>query len=208
MKIRSLLDSAGSERSVLELTALALLLFPAILYFSALQPAQRETEVLRREHRAALMHLKQMSDARPRTVPEQISDFYAALPDAGRKQSETLAQLAQIAQDSGVSFAQGTYQLTRVDGTRLLRYEIALPVNGGYAQIRAFLAKALNDMPYVALAQIAFERPRIADARIEARVKLVLYLKRDASARASVQENAQVAPLRSPLPSVPLKGKP
>lgn len=178
MKNRSLLDPAGNERSLLELAALALLLFPAILFFTTLRPAQKEGEQLRREHRAALLNLKTSSDARPRSVPEQINGFYASLPDAGRKQSETLAQLAQLAQETGVSFAQGTYQLARVDGTRLMRYEVSLPVSGGYAQVRAFLAKVLNDMPYMALTQIAFERPKIADTKIEARVKFVLYLKR------------------------------
>ncbi len=175
---------------MLELAAIALLLFPVILFFTTLRPAQKEGEQLRREHRAALVNLKAASDARPRSVADQISGFYASLPDAGKKQSETLAQLARIAQETGVNFAQGTYQLTRVDGTRLVRYEINLPVAGGYAQVRAFLAKTLNDMPYVALTQVGFERPRIADARIEARVKLVLYLKREASPAANVPVRA------------------
>jgi len=190
MRTSSLLNKTGKDHSALELVALALILFPVIFFFTTLQPARKEAEQLRREHRAALVGLKANSDARPRSVPEQISGFYASLPDAGKKQSETLAQLAQIAQESGVSFAQGTYQLARVDGTRLVRYEISLPVSGGYAQVRAFLAKVLNDMPYMALTQVGFERPKIADARIEARVKLVLYLKREGSPVASAPAQA------------------
>ena len=187
---------AKIDRSVLELAAVALLLFPAIMFFTTVRPALKESEQLRREHRAALLSLKQTSDTRSRSVPDQISGFYASLPDTGKKQSETLAQLAQIAQDSGVSFAQGTYQLVRVDGTRLVRYEISLPVTGGYAQVRAFLAKTLNDMPYMALTQIGFERPKIADSRIEARVKFTLYLKRDLSAGvgAAISEPAGAKP--------------
>lgn len=175
---------------MLELAALALLLLPPVFFCATLWPAQKEGERLRSEHRAALVNLKSTSDARPRPVPDQISAFYASLPDAGKKQSETLAQLAQIAQESGVSFSQGTYQLMRVDGTRLSRYEMSLPVNGGYTQVRTFLAKVLNDMPYVALTQVGFERPKIADARIEARVKLVLYLKRDVSPAVAVPVRA------------------
>ena len=190
MSTRSILMPARTDRSMLELAVIALLLFPAILFFTTLRPAQQEAERLRREHRAALINLKAASDARPRSVPDQISGFYASLPDAGKKQSEALAQLARIAQETGVTYAQGSYQLTRVDGTRMVRYEINLPVVGGYAQVRAFLARTLNDMPYVALTQVGFERPKIADARIEARVKLVLYLKSEMSAAVNTPTRA------------------
>jgi len=47
--------------------------------------------------------------------------------------------------------AQGEYRLTEVKDAHLRRYQLSLPVAGGYPEIRAFVAQALNADPALAL---------------------------------------------------------
>jgi hypothetical protein len=51
-----------------------------------------------------------------------------------------------------------------------------LPVAGGYPQIRAFVAQALNANPALALAGIKLRRDRIENTELEGLVNFTLYL--------------------------------
>jgi hypothetical protein len=50
-------------------------------------------------------------------------------------------------------------------------------VRGGYAQIREFVAASLKAVPALALDELAFERPKISETQVQARVRLTLYLR-------------------------------
>jgi hypothetical protein len=58
----------------------------------------------------------------------------------------------------------------------LVRYRIALPVRGGYPQIRQFLELAHRALPSLAVEAVSLQRHRIDDSEIEARLSLILYL--------------------------------
>ena len=98
---------ANADRSLLELAAVALLLFPAIMFFTTLRPALKESEQLRREHRAALLSLKQTSDTRPRSVPHQTRAVHPhQLVCALRKtHAAVLRNLRQLRQRFALLFA-------------------------------------------------------------------------------------------------------
>ena len=61
----------------------------------------------------------------------------------------------------------------------LTRYQIVLPVHGDYVHVRRFLASVLRDVPYAALDGVSFERKKVSDATIEARVRLSLFMEQE-----------------------------
>ena len=58
------------------------------------------------------------------------------------------------------------------------RYEIALPLAGDYAQIRAFLENALLEVPVLSLDQLSFRRKRSNDLAVETDARLSLHILR------------------------------
>ena len=61
---------------------------------------------------------------------------------------------------------------------KLTRYQLTLPVKGSYRQIRGFIAQVLTDVPASALEEIGFRRDTVGTDRIDARLRLTLYLGR------------------------------
>jgi len=61
---------------------------------------------------------------------------------------------------------------------KLVRYQMTLPVKGEYPQIRKFLTDLPGALPAVALENVQFERQKIADPNVEAKIRLVLYMER------------------------------
>ena len=70
----------------------------------------------------------------------------------------------------------GEYKLDRNPDSRLARYQITLPVTGSYAQLRGFVGQVLADVPAAALEEITLRRESVSSPRLEARIRLTLYL--------------------------------
>jgi hypothetical protein len=60
-----------------------------------------------------------------------------------------------------------------------MQYQIKLPVQGSYIQVRQFINHVLNTLPAVALNDISLKREDIASDLVYARLQFTLYLKRD-----------------------------
>jgi hypothetical protein len=106
----------------------------------------------------------------------KLAAFYRFF-DREESITDWLAKLYAIAEKSGVGLRLAEYQLVKGPG-RLDRYEIALPLNGDYAQIRAFLENALIEIPVLSLDQVSFRRKRADDLAVETEVRLTLHLLR------------------------------
>jgi hypothetical protein len=87
-----------------------------------------------------------------------------------------LRRLFDTAAKNGLELAQGEYRLSVVRDAGLQRYQLSLPVAGGYPQIRAFIAETLNADPALALAAIKLRRDRIESTELEGLVNFTLYL--------------------------------
>jgi hypothetical protein len=74
---------------------------------------------------------------------------------------------------------RGEYRMTADRNGTLARYQITLPIQGSYLQIRRFVAQALTDVPVASLDDIRFKRDSIAATQLEATIKLTLYLNAD-----------------------------
>ena len=104
--------------------------------------------------------------------------------DAGKAGQPTLApaaaaalrRLFEAADKTGLELPQGEYRLTEVRDAHLRRYQLSLPVSGGYPEIRAFVARALNADPALALAAIQLRRDRIESPDLDALLNFTLYL--------------------------------
>ena len=61
-------------------------------------------------------------------------------------------------------------------GGRIERFEIVLPVTGTYGQLRAFLKRALGEIPVLSLDQMTLKRQSRNDAEVQAELKMTLHL--------------------------------
>jgi len=87
-----------------------------------------------------------------------------------------LRRLFEAADEAGLELPQGEYRLTEVKDAHLRRYQLSLPVSGSYPEIRAFIAKALNADPALALTAIQLRRERIESTDLDVLLNFTLYL--------------------------------
>lgn len=107
----------------------------------------------------------------------QLALFYQKFPDEGNA-SLWMGKLVALAASRGINLNDGEYKATRDKVGKLVRFQMTLPVNGKYPQIRKFLSDLQDTLPAVALENVQFERQKVADPNVEATIKLVLYLER------------------------------
>lgn len=87
-----------------------------------------------------------------------------------------LRRLFDAAAQAGLYLDRGEYRLMEVREAHLRRYQLSLPVTGSYPEIRAFVARALNADPALALSAIQLRRDRIESPDLEALLNFTLYL--------------------------------
>lgn len=75
-----------------------------------------------------------------------------------------------------MELSSSEYRLVNENDARLARYEMILPVNGRYPQIRAFMADALEAVPAMAISAIAIKRESVTSEKLEARLEINLFL--------------------------------
>lgn len=109
------------------------------------------------------------------TPAEQLIEFYQFFPSQNSVPQQ-LDKIYRAAQVHGIQLAQANYAPSTEKRARLLRYQITLPVKGSYVQLRKFVATVLAAVPVASLDNIGFERQKIGDQTIDAKIKLTLYL--------------------------------
>jgi len=177
---------------------LALLGGAAIFYFSTVRPAQEDLGALQRrlERRDATGRPARPSGAISRM--DEFIDFFPPLDSAPR----WLKTVYSIAEREKLELLQGTYRLSEDPSLMLSHYRISLPVRGGYTQIRRFIARVLDEVPFASLEGVMFKREKVSDGTVEANVTLTLHLQAAPKAARPGRE-AQVARLGSAAPSDP-----
>jgi Tfp pilus assembly protein PilO len=149
----------------------------AALYFSAVVPLADEGARLRGEAED-LQRRYRTGDALARDKPgsaEQLATFYAFFP-APRSSPEWLGKIHAAAQAKGLQLNVGEYKLERRPDSKIARYQITLPVQGTYAQVRSFVGEVLKAVPAAALDDITLRRESVDSPKVEARIRLTLYL--------------------------------
>jgi len=86
-----------------------------------------------------------------------------------------LRQLFDEAAQARLTIDTAKYEISAMKSSGVVRNQIAFPVTGPYPQIRAFIDAALATMPALALSDLVLERKSIADADVEAQIRMTLY---------------------------------
>lgn len=116
----------------------------------------------------------------PQTPAEQLDRFYAALPQQTAA-TESLTAIYQAAARAGITLQRGEYRLVADKDSALVRYQIIVPVQGEYAQLRGFLREALTAVPHMGLEEVNFERQSIMQSEVNARIRFTVFLRREAA---------------------------
>lgn len=171
------LPHAVTQPGRLGALGLALLAFALGFHYLALLPA-RDTLAQASAH-AGTLRLRQAllpADAAPaETTGQQLARFYRFFA-AGQGPQDWLERIYQGAARHGLALEEGEYRMVPSHLPRLARYQVRLPVRGSYLQVRGFLAEVLRTVPVAALDNVEFERQKVGEATVAARVHLSLYL--------------------------------
>ena len=91
--------------------------------------------------------------------------------------NDVLRVLLQKAEEAQLTLDAAKYEMSSTKSGALLRYSVTFPVVGSYPQIRKFIDSSLKALPAVALTDLAIERKSIADAEVEARIRMTIFSK-------------------------------
>lgn len=152
----------------------------AMLYFSAVLPAQQRLDEVRLDAASLQQRIARagrLLAAGERPTSEQLAEFYRAFPDE-RSSPDWIGQIAATARSCGLSIDQGEYRPSRDKVGKLTQIQMTLPLRGEYHQIRQFLARTGAKVPIASLEQVQFERQKVGDSLVDAKIRFVLYLER------------------------------
>ena len=110
-------------------------------------------------------------------MDEQLAAFYRIFPSE-RDVTEWIGKIAAIAERDGLALEQADYKAERGPTGKLVRFQMNLPLRGEYRTIRRFLSDLRAEIPIVSLEQVQFERQKIGDTLVDAKVRLVIFLGR------------------------------
>lgn len=86
-----------------------------------------------------------------------------------------LGTLLTQAADAHLSIDTGKYEVAATKAGQIVRYKVSFPVTGPYPQIREFIDSTLKELPSAAISELTIQRKSIADAAVEAEVRLVVF---------------------------------
>jgi hypothetical protein len=156
---------------------IGLLFAVSVFHFSAIVPAQARLDEAQRSALALREQTGQSPQGALRSPDEELEQYYRIFPDE-RTSPQWLAKLAALAKKNGLRLDEGEYKATHDKTGRLMRLQIVLPVNGEYRQIRRFLAALPGEIPIAALENVQFSRRKVGDSKVEARIRLALFMGR------------------------------
>jgi len=175
-RARNWLDGIGWHGT----TGLALLAFSAMLAATAISARVGELDAVRTEvERLQARYLMSggVQGQGKASREDQLQSFYGFFPPLSTL-PDWLERIYAAADKNGVTLETGEYKLVQERGWKLSRYQLTLPVRGSYGQIRGFIAQVLTEVPAAALDEVGFRRETIGSERLDARLRLTLYLGR------------------------------
>jgi Tfp pilus assembly protein PilO len=121
---------------------------------------------------------------------QNLRQFYEALGNRSEIE-QSLKTLFEIARQKGLSLDQGEYQWHFDKQSGIYRYQIELPVKGGYGAVRGFCSRVLEALPFASLDEWNIKRESAGDDAIDVRLRFTFYLKDDLTASAKTPEAAE-----------------
>jgi Tfp pilus assembly protein PilO len=184
-----LLGRFAKALGVWGLLGMAILLTSSIFYFVNVSASNQQ---LLQAQNALQIKLEQAKNDRQEIAPikapiqiapaqtsaEEIAQFYKLFP-AGASLPKWLRFIDATAAKQRLILNRADYKLTQSKQGQLQRYEIVLPVSGGYVQIRHFIADVLQQLPALALCDLQIKRDTAMSPTVDARLVFVLFLQGD-----------------------------
>ncbi len=152
----------------------SLLVFAGSFYFSALRSQQAQLEAVQQEIFAAGQAVS-AHKAAPLDPEGKLVAFYGLFPRPADL-PDLLEKVFASAKKQGLRLEQGEYRVQSGNPGDLIQFRLALPVRGSYAQIRKFIAEAMGEVSALSLEGIEFERQKVDDGQVDAKVKFAVYL--------------------------------
>ncbi len=158
-----------------------LVVVAGIYFFSAVLPQESILQQLK--ERAETLQIQGQSKQTPGDTEsgkrmsgdQALQAFYDFFPPIDSSPF-WIRELVRIAKKQNVELSSSEYRLVNENDVRLARYEMILPVRGSYAQVRAFIADALETVPALAISTIAIKREAVTSEKLEVRLEINLYL--------------------------------
>ena len=111
----------------------------------------------------------------PVSANDNLLRFYDTLGEK-RYAEQQVKTLFGLAAKANLTLSQGEYKSAFDRNGRLHTYQVTLPVKGSYGDVWQFALMALRAIPFASLDEISFKRESIGEAKVEARLRLTLYL--------------------------------
>ena len=155
---------------------ICLLALMGALYLWTVRPAQTQLDALRR---AAADQRRQAMNAtveKPQTPADRINAYYGffPLPDTLPDQ---LDRIFGAAAAQALAIEHGDYRVVKDTLGGPTKFQITFPVKGTYPQIRKFISSAQADVPALALSGVQFERKKVGNPTVDAKIKFVVFMR-------------------------------
>lgn len=157
-----------------------LLAMCSAFYLSAVRPAELKMNEARQGAISVQERVKLASSGLRRELPpeEQLAEFYRIFPTE-KNLLPWLKKVFVLAERHGVRLDEGEYKVIQDKVGKLERFQMTLPVTGGYPQIRSYLNSLRAEIPIISMEHLQFERQKVNDPNVEAKIRLALYVERE-----------------------------
>jgi len=178
LKLRRALRALGWPGLIglLALLLAAGLWFVAVRWDGQAAQSQAQADDLRRQ-----LRLKRAAGAQAAQAPTTQAQWWQALPAAAERQ-QRLADLLEMGLRLGLVSARTEHRLSVDAAAGLERLRVSMPVSGGYAQLRQFIAAALQHDAALSLDGLKLRRATPQAAELEAELQWSLHSRADAKA--------------------------
>lgn len=119
--------------------------------------------------RSGVAHAEPPRPKKPVTENE-LKTYYAALPHEEERFS-LVKRVLMAAEKHGVLPQQADYKLEPEPLTKVVRYQMSLPLKGDFGKIQSFLIEVLNDNRSLAIDSLNVKRESVERGDVEARVQ-------------------------------------
>ncbi len=109
------------------------------------------------------------------TPQQEAAKFVKSLPTA-RDVPGIIAGIVAVAATAGIELERGSYELLSADADAISRYQMSLPVTGGYPEVRKFIEDVLASVPAISLENMRIERDAVSNRVIAADLKFAILL--------------------------------
>jgi len=175
------LSKATKNLGLWGLLGIALIVSSLLFYVTQIIPMERALN-------SALAELELKADNKTvlaesevdtnQTTEQELTDFYRMFP-AGASLPKWLGLINEAALKQHLILKRGDYKLSQSKQGQLLRYEIVLPVEGKYTEIRQLIVELLHKLPALAVSDLQIKRENSLSPTVEARLVFVLFLQGD-----------------------------